>query len=327
MHLATVPAEGGAVTRLIDGRRVIWTYDAAPDGRLVARAATATTTPELFAVEKGALRALTHVNDSLLAQLALGTTEDVDFKNKDGLTVGALLVKPAGFQAGKKYPLLLWIHGGPNGQDQHAFAFQRELYAANGYLVLAVNYRGSSGRGQAWKKAIFADWGNKGGAGPPGRRRPCHLVRDRRSGAPGHRRLELRRDPDRLHHRHHHALQGGEQWGGECTADDDVRYRPVHLSVRERTRRSVEEPEAVGEALVSLLQGRPDQDADAARDGARGAASGRMLRSLPGSRARTPRRLTTSARTCRWRPGRRPPSSPRPPVPSRSSGPTGPAWS
>ena len=161
VHLATVPAEGGAVTRLIDGRRVIWTYDAAPDGRLVARAATATTTPELFAVEKGALRALTHVNDSLLAQLALGTTEDVDFKNKDGLTVGALLVKPAGFQVGKKYPLLLWIHGGPNGQDQHAFAFQRELYAANGYLVLAVNYRGSSGRGQAWKKAIFADWGNK----------------------------------------------------------------------------------------------------------------------------------------------------------------------
>ncbi len=161
VHLATIPAEGGEVTRVLDGRRVVWTYDAAPDGRLVTRAATATTAPELFALENGALRALTHVNDSLLAQLRLGTTEDVDFKNKDGLTVGALLVKPAGFQAGKKYPLILWIHGGPNGQDQHSFAFQRELYAANGYLVLAVNYRGSSGRGQAWKKAIFADWGNK----------------------------------------------------------------------------------------------------------------------------------------------------------------------
>lgn len=161
VHLATIPAEGGEVTRVLNGRRVIWTYDAAPNGRIVTRAATATTTPELFAVENGALRALTHVNDSLLAQLTLGTTEDVDFKNKDGLTVGALLVKPAGFQPGKKYPLILWIHGGPNGQDQHSFAFQRELYAANGYLVLAVNYRGSSGRGQAWKKAIFADWGNK----------------------------------------------------------------------------------------------------------------------------------------------------------------------
>jgi len=161
VHLAAIPSAGGAVTREVTGRRVIWTFDAAPGGRIVARAGTATTATELYAVENGALRALTHVNDSLFAQLSLGTTEDVDFKNKDGQTVGALLVKPAGFQAGTKYPLILWIHGGPNGQDQHAFAFQRELYAANGYLVLAVNYRGSSGRGQEWKKAIFADWGNK----------------------------------------------------------------------------------------------------------------------------------------------------------------------
>ncbi|MBL0170932.1 MAG: S9 family peptidase [Gemmatimonadaceae bacterium] len=161
VHLAAVPASGGAVTRLVPGRRVVSAYDVSPNGRLVLNTGTAVRTPEVHAFENGTLRALTHVNDSIFAALRVGMTDDVSFKNKDGLTVGALLVKPADFQAGKKYPLLLRIHGGPNGQDQHSFAFERELFAANGYLVLAVNYRGSSGKGQAWKKAIFADWGNK----------------------------------------------------------------------------------------------------------------------------------------------------------------------
>jgi dipeptidyl aminopeptidase/acylaminoacyl peptidase len=71
-----------------------------------------------------------------------------------------LIVKPAGFKAGTKYPTLLIVHGGPNGQDQHAFSFDREFLAANGYVVLAINYRGSAGRGNAWQKAIHGDWGN-----------------------------------------------------------------------------------------------------------------------------------------------------------------------
>jgi dipeptidyl aminopeptidase/acylaminoacyl peptidase len=70
-------------------------------------------------------------------------------------------VKPAGFKAGQRYPMILYIHGGPNGQDEHRFSFEREFFAANGYAVLSVNYRGSAGRGSAFQKAIFADWGNK----------------------------------------------------------------------------------------------------------------------------------------------------------------------
>ena len=160
-HLARIDARDGGLVRVLEGRRVVGDFDISSGGRMVARVATASRPYEAFAVEDGSLRALTQVNDSLMRELRLGTTEDISFRNKDGLTVGALLVKPAGFAPGKKYPLLLRIHGGPNGQDQHAFAFERELFAARGYLVLAVNYRGSSGRGQEWKKAIFADWGNK----------------------------------------------------------------------------------------------------------------------------------------------------------------------
>ena len=161
VHLATMSAAGGASTPLFAGRRAISSYDVSPSGRVVMNVGSAQRQGEVHALEDRTLRALTHVNDSMFASLRVGTTEDVSFKNKDGLTVGALLVKPADFQTGKRYPLLLRIHGGPNGQDQHSFSFERELFAANGYLVLAVNYRGSSGRGQAWKKAIFADWGNK----------------------------------------------------------------------------------------------------------------------------------------------------------------------
>jgi dipeptidyl aminopeptidase/acylaminoacyl peptidase len=160
-HLAQVAVSGGAVTRLVDGRRVVTSYDVTSSGRVVLNTGTARRSAEVHAWDNAALRTLTHVNDSVFAQLQVATTEDVQFKNKDGLTVGALLVKPAGFDPTKKYPLLLRIHGGPNGQDQHLFNFERELFAANGYVVLAVNYRGSSGRGQGWKKAIFADWGNK----------------------------------------------------------------------------------------------------------------------------------------------------------------------
>ena len=72
-----------------------------------------------------------------------------------------LVTKPAGYVAGTKYPTLLHVHGGPNGQDDHAFDFDRELLAANGYVVLAMNYRGSSGRGEAFQKAIWAQWGQK----------------------------------------------------------------------------------------------------------------------------------------------------------------------
>ena len=160
-HLAQVDVATGGMTRLVDGRRVVTSYDVSPVGRVVLNTGTAQRSGEVFAWDASALRALTHVNDSTFASLQLGRTEDVEFRNKDGLTVGALLTKPAGFDASKKYPLLLRIHGGPNAQDQHLFQFERELFAAHGYVVLQVNYRGSSGRGQAWKKAIFADWGNK----------------------------------------------------------------------------------------------------------------------------------------------------------------------
>jgi dipeptidyl aminopeptidase/acylaminoacyl peptidase len=156
-----VPVAGGAVQKLIDGRRVIGGMSMTADGKLAVLNATDAQPFEVFTLENGALRQLSHQNDAWLSEVQLGATEDVSFKAKDGNDAHGLLVKPVGYVAGQKVPLLLRIHGGPNGQDQHAFSLERELFAANGYAVLNVNYRGSNGRGEKYQQAIFADWGNK----------------------------------------------------------------------------------------------------------------------------------------------------------------------
>ena len=169
------------------------------------------------------LRQLTKHNDKLLGELQLATTEDFQSKSKDGTEVHGLIVKPAGYKAGTKYPTLLIVHGGPNGQDQHSFSFDRELLAANGYVVLAINYRGSAGRGNAWQKAIHGDWGNLEVVDLLGAVDEAVQAGDCRSGSPRHRRLELRRHLHQLHDRHRHALQGGDQRRRQLDAVHDVR--------------------------------------------------------------------------------------------------------
>jgi dipeptidyl aminopeptidase/acylaminoacyl peptidase len=114
--------------------------------------------PEVFALDGAGAsspRRLTHQNDSLFAQLQLSSVEDFTSKSKDGTEVHSLLFKPAGVAA-SKLPLIVYIHGGPNSQDSYRFDFDRQFFAANGYAVLGVNYRGSAGRGSAYQKAIFA---------------------------------------------------------------------------------------------------------------------------------------------------------------------------
>lgn len=116
---------------------------------------------ELFAVEGSQLRQLTHIQDSFLAPLSLPLVEGFKSKSKDGTEVSGILYKPAGSSTDKKLPLILFIHGGPVGQDEYDFDLTRLIYASAGYAVAAVNYRGSSGRGEAFIRSIYADWGNK----------------------------------------------------------------------------------------------------------------------------------------------------------------------
>jgi len=150
---------GGAAQRLLNPPVVLgnWNFNG---GRTVAISGGDTKAGEIYVWEGNSLRQLTHQNDALFAELEFGATEEVNFQSKDGTQVGGLLTYPVGYVKGAKVPLLLRIHGGPNAQDQHTFSVERQFFAANGYAVLAVNYRGSSGRGQKFSRSIFADWGN-----------------------------------------------------------------------------------------------------------------------------------------------------------------------
>jgi len=160
-YVGRIAATGGKVERLVTGQRVVNSFSSGPDAGLAVMASTPREVQEIYALEAGKLRQLSHQNDDWFKALQLSTTEEFATTAKDGTEVHGLIVKPITFLPGRRYPALLRIHGGPNGQDSNAWSFERELFAANGYVVVNVNYRGSNGRGNAYQKAIFADWGNK----------------------------------------------------------------------------------------------------------------------------------------------------------------------
>jgi dipeptidyl aminopeptidase/acylaminoacyl peptidase len=154
-----IPLSGGSVERLMTAPIVVSSWTTAGECSAVLSGGDTNAT-EVYRADGWKLSPLTHQNDALFATIDIPSTEEVGFKSKDGTDVHGLLTKPVGYTAGTKVPLLLRIHGGPNSQDQHTFSTERQWFAANGYAVLSVNYRGSAGRGDRFSKSIFADWGH-----------------------------------------------------------------------------------------------------------------------------------------------------------------------
>lgn len=163
---AEVPLAGGAITRLAG--RVVVTQLAAAGGHTAVLAASDRSPVEVYALESGNLRPLSAHNRALFDELTLGSVQDIAFRSRDGTQIHGQVVKPPDYVPGRRYPTIVWIHGGPNGQDDHSLELEgygpqleRQLFATHGYVVLAINYRGSSGRGVKFARSIFADWGDK----------------------------------------------------------------------------------------------------------------------------------------------------------------------
>jgi len=135
-------------------------------GRTVVVGGDDQTPNEIYALDAQGLRRLTHESDAFMAGITLGRVEDVSFKSRDGTEIHGLVTLPPSYVKGRRYPTALWIHGGPNGEDEHtqdyqSYQFHRQFLAAAGFVVVGINYRGSSGRGAAYARAIYADWGHK----------------------------------------------------------------------------------------------------------------------------------------------------------------------
>jgi dipeptidyl aminopeptidase/acylaminoacyl peptidase len=164
--LASVAVAGGAIDRPISGRLRVEGSAVAPDGTVVALISKSDLPAELFVIDPPAanlpatqLRQLTHVNREALAGISLAGVEKVAFKIDGGTEIETFLYTPPGFERGRRSPTILWIHGGPMGQYDWGWDFDAQLFAANGYVVVMPNPRGSTGYGQEFCLAIWQDWG------------------------------------------------------------------------------------------------------------------------------------------------------------------------
>lgn len=160
-YLARLNIANGNIERIAVGDRVVSSVNTNATGRVVAISSTPKQPAEVYALDRGQWRRLTHHNDDFVQDVQLVDAQRIAYDTPDGVEVHAMLYKPVGYREGQRYPTLIRIHGGPNGQDGYNFDFEKQLFAAHGYVVIAPNYRGSNGRGKAWKDAIYADWGTK----------------------------------------------------------------------------------------------------------------------------------------------------------------------
>ncbi len=161
--LASIPAAGGRVQRLTQGRRSVSDFSRSPSGKVAVLASTTSQPAEVFALESGRLRELSRQNRQWLASVRLAAVEEISFKSRDGTPINGFLVRPLDYRPGTRVPTVLRIHGGPVYQFSNEFDFGWQLLAAEGFAVVAANPRGSSGRGEKFSAAIWADWGNKDG--------------------------------------------------------------------------------------------------------------------------------------------------------------------
>ncbi len=184
-HILSVPADGGQVTQLTRGNRNYGAFDIAG---YVPKPAVATTPPfnpndpaftpdwkiaftvsdnlnpeevwvaPLHKIEQA--RQLTVTNPQI-KDFALAETTLIKWKGPDNFDIEGILVKPLGYEAGKRYPLILQIHGGPYGKFSDSFNSRAQVWAAHGYAILLPNPRGSTGYGHKFTIANVGDWGGK----------------------------------------------------------------------------------------------------------------------------------------------------------------------
>jgi dipeptidyl aminopeptidase/acylaminoacyl peptidase len=164
-NLCKISVSGGEVTRPIGGRLMVYSYSVGPNGEIAAQIDRMDRPSEIYAVAGATAgsepQRITHTNDALISQLRISPGEYVHFKSKDGTAVAGYLYKPLDYVAGKRVPTILIPHGGPVWAWYAEFQAKIQWLNAAGYAVVTPNPRGSTGYGQKFAQAIFADWGDK----------------------------------------------------------------------------------------------------------------------------------------------------------------------
>ncbi len=174
-QLFSVAAESGEVKQITSGDKVFSHFSFSRDSMRMAFLCQEPSSPPEVCVSAAAEFAPVKLTSSnpQLAGIALGHTEVVRWQSKDGMEIEGLLIKPVGYERGKRYPLLVYVHGGPSGVFMMAFApqlatspypiqsepYPLQVFAGRGYAMLLPNPRGSGNYGEAFRRANYRDWG------------------------------------------------------------------------------------------------------------------------------------------------------------------------
>ncbi len=153
-NLKRVTIADGKVNALTEGKYAVGAFTATPDGSTIAATiSTQTNIGDLFIID-GKPRQITKVNDELFKDIQQSEPEEMWYKSFDGKSIQAWILKPPDFDSGKKYPLILEIHGGPHAAYGNVYTHEFQWMAAKGYVVLFTNPRGSTSYGQDFGNII-----------------------------------------------------------------------------------------------------------------------------------------------------------------------------
>jgi dipeptidyl aminopeptidase/acylaminoacyl peptidase len=158
-QLVRVDVGSGATERVIAGEDVVREFDISNDGQIFAVVSRPQSTAEIYRLDETGLQPFSGINRDLMAGITTGAVEKHTYKVEDGTDLDTFVVFPPGYKKGKRYPGVLHIHGGPWAQWDWRFNYESQLFAAQGYVVIMPNPRGSWGYGQAFTDALVGDWG------------------------------------------------------------------------------------------------------------------------------------------------------------------------
>ena len=159
-HLWTVPAQGGVATRVSNAGGAVRVFDATPDASgfvFVRHTPLRGAEADYIGRQGGPMRRLTHFASEWKD---LQPPEEISFRSYDGLYIQGFLFRPPGWGSGKKFPGLIQVHGGGTNSYLHGQNLLEQHLANQGYIVLAVNYRGGSGFGRSFQDLSINDWAN-----------------------------------------------------------------------------------------------------------------------------------------------------------------------
>jgi dipeptidyl aminopeptidase/acylaminoacyl peptidase len=159
VDIARVRIADGKLETVLGGARQIDAFSIARNGTIAALVENTNEPVEVYSLTRGQLRKLSDINGAFVRDLQVGSKEKIEFASADGTKVEAFVTKPPGFVAGRRYPTILQVHGGPVGQVAYGYDFSNQYLAAHGYVVVEPNPRGSTGRGQEFIRAIYRTWG------------------------------------------------------------------------------------------------------------------------------------------------------------------------